>query len=274
MEGAPAGLVEKGPEYSRLRPPRRFAPGAARRSAIFTGHARLHTRMRRMSPAYRRQHRNLRLRDPDIWHTLGVAVTGCVLSGGLLYFAYVARVWHMARTAPILAPGDSPVLLLGKAVPAGGPDPEFRNRILRVHQLLRDNRARQLLLLGGGPPGDTEAEHALRELGRLGLPEGISPHLEQRSRDTLENLRNARELLGNAGCRVVLVSSRHHLARSVHLARGLGFEAVPCAAEERLPWNARSVARLLGEGAYLCWLDIGCRWARLIRHRRMLARVS
>ena len=29
-----------------------------------------------------------------------------------------------------------------------------------------------------------------------------------------------------------------------------------------------------GEAAYVCWIDLGTRWARLIGHRRMLARVT
>jgi hypothetical protein len=32
--------------------------------------------------------------------------------------------------------------------------------------------------------------------------------------------------------------------------------------------------RIAGEAGYVCWSDIGTRWARLIGHRRMLARVT
>jgi hypothetical protein len=32
--------------------------------------------------------------------------------------------------------------------------------------------------------------------------------------------------------------------------------------------------RIAGEAAYVCVTDIGSRWARLIGHRRMLARVT
>ena len=31
--------------------------------------------------------------------------------------------------------------------------------------------------------------------------------------------------------------------------------------------------RLLGEAAYVMWVDVGARWARLIGHRRMLAKL-
>jgi len=34
------------------------------------------------------------------------------------------------------------------------------------------------------------------------------------------------------------------------------------------------VFRMAGEAAYVCWADLGTRWARLIRHRRMLERVT
>ena len=111
--------------------------------------------------------------------------------------------------------------------------------------------------------------------------------LEAQSRDTLQNLRNARELLhgaarrvmaGGAGKdalpRVTLLSNRYHLARCALFARQLGFDCELCAAEPHLPLGPRTLLRLAGEAAYVCWSDLGTRWARLIGPRRMLARVT
>ena len=59
--------------------------------------------------------------------------------------------------------------------------------------------------------------------------------LESESRDTLQNLRNARVMLGEGmRSRVTLLSSRYHLARCALFARQLGYDWELCAAEPRL----------------------------------------
>jgi uncharacterized SAM-binding protein YcdF (DUF218 family) len=72
---------------------------------------------------------------------------------------------------------------------------------------------------------------------------------------------------------VALVTSRYHLARCLLLARQLGFTGLPVAAEPVLPRHARYLGRLLLEAGYLMWIDLGLRWAQLIGHRRMTARL-
>ena len=90
-------------------------------------------------------------------------------------------------------------------------------------------------------------------------------------------LRNARALLAEAGLarpRVVLLSSRYHLARCALLARWLGYDYALCAAEPRLDWRPATLWRIACEAAWVCWIDVGARWARLAGHRGMLAKVS
>ena len=74
--------------------------------------------------------------------------------------------------------------------------------------------------------------------------------------------------------RVTLLSSRYHLARCALFARGLGLHWELCAAEPALSWRPGMLWRIAGEAAYVCWLDIGVRWARLIGHRRLIERIS
>jgi len=69
------------------------------------------------------------------------------------------------------------------------------------------------------------------------------------------------------------VTSRYHLARCLLLARRLGFDGVPVAAEAAMPLRPRYLGRLLTEASYLMWIDLGMRWADLIGHRRMAARI-
>jgi len=103
--------------------------------------------------------------------------------------------------------------------------------------------------------------------------------LEQDSVDSLENLRHARRLLQAQTTHgelppVALVTSRYHLARCLMLARRLGFSGLPVAAEPVLPRHGRYLGLLLLEASYLMWTDLGLRWAQLIGHRRMHARIS
>ncbi len=227
--------------------------------------------------SYRRRHREALLRDADAMHALAVATLACGLTGGVLYLGYLLHAVRVARRAPVDPGPEGALLVFGKRTLDGRPDADFRARLERAHGLLSAAPARGVLLLGGGPAGATEAVVAARVLGELGLPEGCAPRLEDQSRDTLENLRNARALLAAepalAAAPVVLLSSRYHLARCALFARGLGIEHRLCAAEPALGWRPGVLARLAAEAAYLLWVDVGQRWAALIGHRRMLSRL-
>ncbi len=228
------------------------------------------------------RHRLNLFSDRDILHAGVVAGAACVLSAGLVYLGYFVHVLRVARNAPCApvqamnAPGEC-VLVFGKHAPDGRPDADFAARLDRAAALWRERPPRQMVLLGGGAEGmPTEAELARAGLRERGITEDAPLLLEAASRDTLQNLRNARELLvamTDRG-RVVLLSSRYHLARCALFARQLGMEAEVCAAEPRLSWSPRMLWRLAGEAGYVCLTDVGTRWARLVRNRRMLERVT
>ncbi len=223
-------------------------------------------------------HRFVLFRDRDILHAAGVATAACVLSAGLVYVGYAVHAWRVARRAPCNPGTGTCILLFGKHAPQGRPDPDFSLRLERMASLWRQRVPQRLVLLGGGPPGvPSEAEVARDHLLRIGLTDDGGWVLESASRDTLQNLRNARQLLqADAGWngRVTLLSSRYHLARCALFARQLGLDAELCAAETRFTWHPRNLWRLAGEAGYLCLSDIGTRWARLIGSRRMLKRVT
>ncbi|MGV8940738.1 MAG: YdcF family protein [Lysobacter sp.] len=238
--------------------------------------------------------------DRDVWHSLAVAGAACVLSAGLVYVGYFIHVLRVARSAPCVPARGECVLLFGKHAPGGRMDRDFEARLDRVVSLWRERPLSRVVLLGGGAPGDpTEAALARDGLLARGWATEVPLQLEARSRDTMQNLRNARRLLGGpatglatgdedltvrgrvpvlpvspATLQVTLLSSRYHLARCALFARQLGFDAELCAAEPRLRLGLRTLLRLAGEAAYVCWSDLGTRWARLIDHRRMLDRVT
>ncbi|ASR43310.1 hypothetical protein BEN78_07930 [Xanthomonas citri pv. mangiferaeindicae] len=217
--------------------------------------------------------------DRDALHALVVAGSACVLSLGLVYVGYVVHVWRVARNAPCAPARGDCVLLFGKHAPGGRLDADFQARLARAATLWDARAPRSLLLLGGGPQGaPTEAALAREALLARGIAADAPLLLEDRSRDTLQNLRNARALLaqstGTPVGQVTLLSSRYHLARCARLAGHLGLDWELCAAEPALSWRPTTWWRIAGEAAYLCWTDAGMRWARLIGHRRMLARLG
>ena len=224
----------------------------------------------------RHAHRLSLFGDRDVLHAGVVAAAACVLSAGLVYCGYLVHVWRTAHRAPTRPEHAGCLLLFGKHAPQGRIDQDFDARLARAAALWRETPPATVLLLGGGAANEpTEAEVARRELLARGMADAPL-RLEGKSRDTLQNLRNARELLRTATAlpRVALLSNRYHLARCALFARQLGFDWELCAAEPRLRLTPRTVLRLAGEAAYVCWIDLGTRWARLIGHRRMLARVT
>ncbi len=218
--------------------------------------------------------------DRDVMHAGVVAGSVCVLSAGLVYVGYFVHVVRTAHRAPCLPDDGRCLLLFGKHAPQGRIDADFAARLDRAAHLWRERPPQMIVLLGGGPEGHpSEAQVAQAALIAQGVAADAPLRLEQRSRDTLQNLRNARSLLAEhahdgALERVTLLSSRYHLARCALFARQLGMRSELCAAEPALRWTPRMLYRLAGEAAYLCWADIGTRWARMIGHRRMLARVT
>ncbi len=223
----------------------------------------------------RRRHRQTLLRDLDVLHALAVATAALLLTGGLLYVAYLAHVWRVARraAADIGEAKDASVLLFGKHCRHGVPDADFTCRIERAQALALGGGVARVLLLGGGP-SPSEAEIAQRELRARGFPPTVQLVREDESRDTLENLRHARRLLRDVEATPVLLSNRYHLARCALLADCLRLPHRLCAAEREWRVTPAQIAAVSGEAALVMWIDIGRRWAGSIGHRRMLAKLS
>ncbi len=234
-----------------------------------------------LSPSLSPAQRRLRyLRDRDVQYAALVTVLVMLLSAGLVWLGYLIHVWRIAVRSPLAPPRRMTVLVFGQRLGHDHPQRDYRLRLRRAMALLRQQQVDRLLLLGGRSGGNrSEAEAGLAWLQRRGLPAVAQIELEQDSIDSLENLRHARRLLQAqppAGelPTVALVTSRYHLARCLLLARRLGFDSVPIAAEPVLPKRPRYVGLLLMEATYLMWIDIGLRWARLTGRHRMTERIS
>ncbi|WEN15330.1 YdcF family protein [Rhodanobacter sp. AS-Z3] len=217
------------------------------------------------------------LRDRDVQVAAAVTVLVLLLSAGLVWLGYVIHVWRIAARSPLVPSRRMIVLVFGRHLVRDAPGPDYQQRLARALALVEQGHANHLLLLGGRSGGQqSEAAAGAQWLRQQGLRGEVQLELEQDSVDSLENLRHARQLLqADASLPpVVLLTSRYHLARCCMLARRLGFEGLPIAAEPTLPLRPRYLARLLTEASYLMWLDLGLRWAALVGNTRMTARIS
>lgn len=216
-----------------------------------------------------------RLSDVDVLHSFAIAFLACLATGGLLFVWHFARTLRIACKSPTTMSRARTLFLFGKRLVRGRADADYLARITRAHEQMIARRCDRVFLLGGASRGVTEAAVAEEVLRRQGVPEGIELVLEEASIDTLENLRNVRDLLAPYGrVRVALLSSRYHLARCAFLAQQLGFEFELVAAEDRFVPSLARMRRLVLEAGYILCADVGMRWARLIGHQRMLEWVT
>ena len=115
------------------------------------------------------------------------------------------------------------ILILGHRLEAdGSPSDDMIRRVDCAVRHWQETHAEILMPCGGLTPGQkrTEAEVMRDLLTERGVPQNII-HLEDRSRITIENIRNAKVLLGE-GKRAALVTSDYHLARALSDCRRAG----------------------------------------------------
>ncbi len=107
------------------------------------------------------------------------------------------------------------------------PKPELTARVDAAALAYREGAAGKIVACGGVLEGHrlAEADVMAGMLQDRGVPDDAIIR-EDKSRDTMENLRNAAKLLGGAkGRRVLVVTSDYHALRARMTARRLGFRA-------------------------------------------------
>ncbi|WP_422001823.1 YdcF family protein [Reyranella sp.] len=165
--------------------------------------------------------------------TLGVAVAVAetlVLAMPPVGDAMLLSLQDEARAAAAEAPAccyAAIVVLGGGIVPAAPPelpDPSLTDsadRVWHAARLYHRGLAPEVIVTGGsllppGSPATTEAEAMRRFLIDLGVP-ATAIVAEGEARNTVENIRNVRRLVGDG--RVALVTSAYHMPRALQLAR-------------------------------------------------------
>lgn len=189
------------------------------------------------------------------------------------------RLREVLRTAGRDERGTADVILiLGRTLDSDGITEVFRSRLDHGISLLHQGVAPRILITGGltGRSRRTEAEAGREYL----LSRGVEPTrilVEDRSRNTLENLYNVRQRLRGEGLgSLVLVSDALHLARAAALARGFSL-AVQCSPAPLSPpfrGSLRWWGRAAREAALLHWYRVGVAYSRAIGSDRLLSRVT
>lgn len=159
------------------------------------------------------------------------SVAACVLSWGVIAVCgyWFLKLWTISRSHVDVA-DDAVIIVLGGAVVNGQPRPTLALRLDVAFELAVDHPRRTLILTGGSlanGPG-TEAEAMAGYLADKGLPTR-QVLMEQRARNTRENIKNSCELMtreGLFGQRCVLTSD-YHLYRAVREGRAMGVELTP-----------------------------------------------
>lgn len=208
-------------------------------------------------------------KDHDALFVLALSLLAMPLTLGLFYAGLLGVViYKAARTPAITTYRSATYLVFGKKLRRNQPDVEYRARLDRLLQCGFQNA----ILMGGQTGGSvSEAQAGCDYLLARGLDRQCV-HLETDSQNTLENLKNARQLLTRQN--TVIISNRYHLARCSALASSLGIEHQLCAAENSFSCNPENLFKCLLETFYLHWFYSGKGWALLTRNHRMLNKLS
>ena len=118
------------------------------------------------------------------------------------------------------------IIVLGAGVRDGGPGRCYRPRLEHARSLYRAGLAERVIVTELSPAAEVARDYLIQR----GVPvEAIA--LEDRSRDTIENLAFSRKIMGERGWRTaIVVTCPFHIFRSRAIARDLGMDVQMAAA--------------------------------------------
>ncbi|MCP3662664.1 MAG: glycosyltransferase [Gammaproteobacteria bacterium] len=220
-----------------------------------------------------------RLRDSAVGYDgismLLLSVLIMLLTLGVSWIVVLFQVASRAIESESRSDGVDLCVVLGMCLIDNQPSRDFKKRLDRGLRYLQQTPGSKLYILGGYTGGDI-SEAAAGECYLLA--KGISQEhilLEDRSRHTVENLREVRTMLPDKGAApFLLITSRYHLARSEHIARNMQMSPQMCAAEDEFEITATSLTALLREGFFVHWYKTGRAYAKLTGNRKMLEKIN
>ncbi len=178
----------------------------------------------------------------QLWRGVGLSVL--LVAAFQIWCAW--QVYGYARPhAESAEPADA-AIVLGAAAWGSRPSPVFRERINHAIALYQSGRVGKLVFTGGSRTAGfpSEGEVARRWAVKQGVPDA-DIIFETRSKDTFQNLANARFLMRRHGLdSAIIVSDPYHMARAMAIARDFGIKAQPSPTPTSRYTEASEEARL------------------------------
>jgi len=198
-------------------------------------------------------------------------------------------VWHFYRVYNVAAKTGAPKeaigtwIIFGKKLQNNQLDSEYKQRITASYQALKNHYPRTLIFQGGITHNNTvsEAQAGLKYFNSLFIEpyshQKTSFHLllEDKSKNTLENLRNTREYLQHRQLplKVTLISNRYHLLRCSIIAKNMVFSTELLPAESEWNFNLIQAYKILLEALFLNWYHTGLFISKMLNSQRMLNKI-
>lgn len=149
----------------------------------------------------------------------------CLVAGIGVFVFVEAQVVAGMNTAP--QKDLEYIIVLGAEIRGTTPTRPLKLRIQTAYDYMMDNPD-TILIASGGKGWDeqiSEAECIRNTLVEMGLAESRIL-LEDKSRDTEENIRNSYEIIQEKDCKVGIVTNGFHIWRSMEIAKSQGCENV------------------------------------------------
>ena len=121
---------------------------------------------------------------------------------------------------PVKRTNIDEIIVLGSGILGTTITPLLKARVDRGIKLLNDQKDARLILSGGQGPGEDIPES--QAMAEYAISQGVDPSLlvlEQKSKNTDENLRYSRKLFREDSKNIAVVTTRYHVFRALVLAR-------------------------------------------------------
>ena len=189
-----------------------------------------------------------------------LALLACLAVIGELFL--MVLVYRTTRLAYAPAPADAIIVLGARVYPDGNLSLTLSRRTHKGYQAWKEGLAPAIIVCGGRGSDEpvSEAQAMASYLMELGVPQQAII-LEDTSTSTLENLKNAQQIMAEQGMEdALVVTSDYHIARALWLCRDIGLNAqgypslgpdtplaqIKALAQESLSWCKYWVTRTLG----------------------------
>ncbi len=180
---------------------------------------------------------------------LVLAAVGAVVELGLMGVVFLAE-----KTPRPLEKRDAIIVLGARIMPDGELSTTVLHRVQTALKAYNDGYAPLIIACGaqGADEPETEAGAMARWLIESGVP-ASDVVVEDKSTDTIENLRNARAEMAARGLQTaIVVTSDYHVTRALWLAKDQGLDAIGASAPGNITFGQRIAARF---NESLSWIN-------------------